>query len=97
MKFKEFFKPNIEKIVILAISLIIWMFLPVIPVWEQIRVACITGPCPPISQISFISLIQIINTTITVWVVISMIIEFSILYLLSCLIIFNANKIKKKR
>ena len=98
MKIKEFLKPTIWKIIIFIILLNILVFLPVIPV--LVVVFCFAGPCPPVLrfiQLNKISEYMAKHTVIiSTPTIVGIIIEILILYLISCLIIFGYNKIRKK-
>lgn len=88
---KELFKPTQTKLITFLISLIVWIFLPVIPVWNQ-RIGVHLNINNPMYKLSFISFSQIMNTTITTWIVISIIIEIFLLYTISCLIVSSIKK-----
>jgi len=98
MNWKEFLKPNLGKIIIFFIILLIWSFIPLIPVFIQIMCHVkIGGTCP--IQLEFSNLIYFITNFSKIFKIylslIAIIIEIFSIYIISCLFC-SLNKIIKK-
>jgi magnesium-transporting ATPase (P-type) len=99
MKFKQFLKPDWRKIVVFAIIFIVFSF---VPIWTTIR--CSTWECGPGPTTSsfFDSLESMANKEFfdfgyfTPWISIFFV-SIAISYLLSYLIVWIYDKVKKKK
>jgi len=93
MNLKEFFKPDMSKIILtlvmIIITIIFWFL-------AKVNVLCKMGvPCPPVNH--FIRISEISGPRFISANYIYLILELLISYLISCFIIFIFNKFKEKK